>query len=24
MLSISTEIGDLEWSWTACWPLFCV
>ena len=23
-LSIGTEIGDLEWPWTAKWPLYCV
>jgi len=23
-LSIGTEIGDLEWPWTAKWSLFCV
>jgi len=23
-LLIATEIGDLEWPWTACWSLFCV
>jgi len=23
-LSIGTKIGDLEWPWTAKWPLFCV
>ena len=23
-LSIGTKIGDLEWPWTAEWPLFCV
>ena len=22
--SIGTKIGDLEWPWTAKWPLFCV
>jgi len=23
-LSIGTKIGDIEWPWTAKWPLFCV
>jgi len=23
-ISIGTKIGDLEWLWTAKWPLFCV
>jgi len=23
-LSIGTKISDLEWTWTAKWPLFCV
>ena len=23
-LSIGAKIGDLEWPWTAKWPLFCV
>jgi len=24
LLSIGTKISDLEWPWTAQWPLFCV
>jgi len=23
-ISIVTEINDLEWTWVAQWPLFCV
>jgi len=22
-LSIGTQIGDLQWPWTAKWPIFC-
>jgi len=23
-LSIGTELGDVEWPWTAWWPSFCI